>query len=223
MPTVLITGANRGLGLEFVRQYAAEGWRVIACCRKPKDAGALSKVKGDVVVEALDVTNDAQITKLAQRLKSDAIDLLINNAGIFGPRSGSDTAAWLEVFQVNTIAPFRMAEAFAAQVARSKLKKIANITSAMGSIGSNQSSDSPVYRSSKAALNMVMKGLSNELKSKGITIAVLHPGWVKTDMGGAGAPIAIPDSIGSLRKVIAKLTPADNGKFFNYDGKPLPW
>ena len=223
MPTVLVTGANRGLGLEFTRQYAADGWHVIACCRKPGEAEALKKVKGEVTIEALDVTKDEKITKLATCLKGEAIDLLINNAGIFGPRSGSATPAWLEVLRVNTIAPFRMAEAFAPHVARSKHKKIVNITSVMGSIASNDSGGSPIYRSSKAALNMVMKGLSNELKAKGVTVAVFHPGWVKTDMGGAGAPVAIPDSIGSLRKEIAKLKPSDNGKYFNYDGKPLPW
>ncbi len=223
MPTVLVTGANRGLGLEFTRQYASDGWHVIACCRKPGEAEALKKIKGEVTIEALDVTDDEKIAKLATRLKGEAIDLLINNAGIYGPRSGSATTAWLEVLRVNTIAPFRMAEAFAPHVARSKHKKIVNITSVMGSIASNESGGSPIYRSSKAALNMVMKGLSNELKAKGVIVAVFHPGWVKTDMGGAGAPVAIPDSVGSLRKEIAKLKPSDNGKYFNYDGKPLPW
>lgn len=223
MPTVLITGANRGLGLEFTRQYAADGWHVIACCRKPAEASALKKIKGEVTIEALDVANDGDIAKFAKKLKGEAIDLLINNAGIYGPRSGSDTDAWLEVIRVNTVAPFRMAEAFAPHVARSKQKTIVNITSVMGSIASNESGGSPIYRSSKAALNMVMKGLSQELKSRGVTVAVFHPGWVKTDMGGAGAPVAIPDSIGGLRKAIAKLKPADTGKFFNYDGKPLPW
>jgi NAD(P)-dependent dehydrogenase (short-subunit alcohol dehydrogenase family) len=176
-----------------------------------------------VTIEALDVANDADIAKFAKKLKGEAIDLLINHAGIYGPRSGSDTDAWLEVIRVNTVAPFRMAEAFAPHVARSKQKTIANITSVMGSIASNESGGSPIYRSSKAALNMVMKGLSQELKSRGVTVAVFHPGWVKTDMGGTSAPVAIPDSIGGLRKVIAKLKPADTGKFFNYDGKPLPW
>lgn len=223
MPSVLITGANRGLGLEFTRQYAADGWHVIACCRKPAEASALKEIKGDVTVEALDVADDGEIVKLARKLKGESIDLLINNAGVYGPRSGSDTDAWLDVIRTNTIAPFRMVEAFAPHVARSKLKTIANITSVMGSIASNDSGGAPVYRSSKAALNVVMKGLSRELKGQGVTVALFHPGWVKTDMGGASAPVAIPDSIGGLRKAIARLTPADTGKFFNYDGKPLPW
>jgi NAD(P)-dependent dehydrogenase (short-subunit alcohol dehydrogenase family) len=223
MPTVLVTGANRGIGLEFTRQYAADGWQVIACCRKPGEAQALKKVKGEVSIEAVDVADDKQIARLAGRLKGHAIDLLINNAGVFGPRSGTDTAAWLDVFRVNTIAPFRLAEALTPHVARSKHKTIVSITSLMGSIASNDSGNSHIYRSSKAALNMVMKGLSRGLKDQGVTVAVFHPGWVKTDMGGKGAPLAIPDSVASLRKAIAKLKPADNGKFFNYDGKPLPW
>ena len=223
MPRVLVTGANRGIGLEFTRQYAADGWQVVACCRKPSEADALKKVKGEVSIEALDLADDDQIAKLAGRLKGQAIDLLINNAGIYGPRSGTDTQAWLEVFRVNTIAPFRMAEALAPHVARSKYKLIVGLTSLMGSIGSTSGSDAVVYRSSKAALNMVMKCLSNGLKAQGITVAVFHPGWVQTDMGGKGAPLAVHDSVGSLRKAIAKLKPADSGKFFNYDGKPLLW
>jgi NAD(P)-dependent dehydrogenase (short-subunit alcohol dehydrogenase family) len=224
MPTVLITGAGRGLGLEFARQYAADGWQVIACCRNPDKAEALKKVKGEVTVERLDVTDEAHIKALADRLKGRSIDLLINNAGVYGPRSGhNDTKSWLDVFHVNTIAPYRIAEALAPLVAKSKQKTIVNITSQMGSVGSTSSADSPIYRSSKAALNMVMKGLSHGLKGHGVTVVLFHPGWVKTDMGGAGAPLEAPDSIGSMRKIIGKLTAADSGKFLNYDGKPLPW
>jgi len=224
MPTVLITGAGRGLGLEFAKQYAADGWQVIACVRNPDKADALKKVKGDVAIERLDVVDEADIEALAVRLKGRSIDLLINNAGIYGPRNGqNDTKSWLEVFQVNTIAPYRVAEALAPLVAKSKQKTIVNITSQMGSVGSTSSADSPIYRSSKAALNMVMKGLSHALKGQGVTVVLFHPGWVKTDMGGKGAPLEAPDSIGGMRKVIGKVTAADSGKFFNYDGKPLPW
>ena len=224
MPTVLITGAGRGLGLEFAKQYAADGWQVIACVRNPDKADALKKVKGDVAIERLDVVDEADIKALAARLEGLGIDLLINNAGIYGPRNGqNDTKSWLEVFQVNTIAPYRVAEALAPLVAKSKQKTIVNITSQMGSVGSTSSADSPIYRSSKAALNMVMKGLSHALKGQGVTVVLFHPGWVKTDMGGKGAPLEAPDSIGGMRKVIGKLTAADSGKFFNYDGKPLPW
>jgi len=224
MPTVLITGAGRGLGLEFAKQYAADGWQVIACLRNPDKAEALKKIKGEVSIERLDVTDEAQVQALAGRLKGRTIDLLINNAGVYGPRSGhNDTKSWLEVFHVNAIAPYHIAEALAPLVAKSKHKTIVNITSQMGSVASTSSADSPVYRSSKAALNMVMKGLSHALKAEGVTVVLFHPGWVKTDMGGKGAPLEAPESIGSMRKVIGRLTAADSGKFLNYDGKPLPW
>src|SRR5579863_1042590 len=132
MATVLVTGANRGLGLEFARQYAADGWDVIACCREPTKAKELKKLNGSVAVEALDVGEDAQISALAKRLKGRAIDLLINNAGVYGPRSGTDAGAWLDVFRVNSIAPLHLAQALAANVTRSELKRIVSVSSAMG-------------------------------------------------------------------------------------------
>ena len=223
MPRVLITGANRGIGLEFARQYAADGWQVIACCRKPGEADALKKVKGEVSIEALDVANDDQIAKLAGRLKGQAIDLLINNAGVYGPQRGTDAAAWLEVFRVNTIAPFRLAEALTPHVARSKHKLIVGITSLMGSLASASGSDAAIYRSSKAALNMVMKCLSNGLKAKGITVAVYHPGWVRTDMGGPSGQVSVEESAEGLIKVIDGLTMDHTGGFLDYRGHALPW
>lgn len=223
MATVLVTGANRGLGLEFVRQYAADGWTVIACCRKPAEAKELKKLAGSIEVETLDVGVDAEIAALAKRLKGRAIDLLINNAGVYGPRSGTDTTAWLGVFRVNSIAPFHLAHALADNVAKSEQKRIVSISSAMGSIGGNGSAGDYVYRSSKAALNMTMKGLSNELRDRGVIVAVLSPGWVKTDMGGRGAPLEAKDSIASLRRVIAGLKAKDGGKFFSHDGKSIAW
>src|SRR5262249_42745709 len=152
MPSVLVTGANRGLGLEFVRQYAADGWKVIACCRKPDEAAVLKKVDGDVKVEVLDVRDAKQIANLVRRLNGQAVDILINNA-VSGPSSGSDTNAWLDVMRVNVIAPFHLAEALADNVARSERKLIVNISSGMGSIAENTDGGSPIYRSSKAALN----------------------------------------------------------------------
>ncbi len=223
MATVLVTGANRGLGLEFARQYAADGWTVIACCRKPAEAKELKKLSGPVEVEALDVGDDAQIAALSKRHKGRAIDVLINNAGIYGPRSGTNTAAWLEVFRVNSIAPLHLSHALADNVAQSEQKRIVSISSGMGSIGGNDSASDYVYRSSKAALNMAMKGLSNELKDRGVIVAVLSPGWVKTDMGGRGAPLEAADSIASLRRVIAGLKRKDSGSFFSHDGKTVPW
>jgi NAD(P)-dependent dehydrogenase (short-subunit alcohol dehydrogenase family) len=223
MPRVLITGANRGIGLEFVRQYAADGWQVVACCRKPEKAEALKKINGEVSIEALDVADDEQIARLATRLRGQPIDLLINNAGVYGSAGKIDADSWLEVLRVNTIAPYRLAEKFAANVARSEHRLIVSITSMMGSIAENDSGGVPMYRSSKAALNMTMKSLSIDLKDRGISVVVLHPGWVRTDMGGRSAPLAVQGSVGSLRKTIRRLKPSDSGKFLNYDGKPVPW
>lgn len=230
MPTALITGANRGLGLEFVRQYAQDGWRVHACCRDPRAATELAALaggsKGAVQVHALDVADFAQIERLARALDGEALDLLLNNAGIY-PRDSDlgqlDYAAWERAFRVNAMAPLRMAEAFVEHVARSQRRLIASVTSLMGSIGDNGSGGSYAYRSSKAALNMANKSLSIDLRDRGVTAIVLHPGWVKTDMGGASAPIEAPESVRGMRAVIGRVGLADSGKFFDYEGDELPW
>lgn len=227
MPTVLITGASRGIGLEFARQYAADGWRVIASCRKPANAKALKAVKGKVAVDKLDVDDRASVRALAKKYAKDAIDVLINNAGIYGPRGMTMTTidydAWEQVLRTNTMAPLRVAAAFLPQVARSRKKTIATVTSWMGSIAANEAGGHYVYRSSKAAVNAVMKSLSIDVKAKGVIVALLHPGWVKTDMGGPDAAIAAPESVTGMRAVIAKLKKKDSGRFFNYDGTPMPW
>jgi len=227
MPTVLVTGSSRGIGLEFVRQYAADGWRVIATCRNPKGAKELAKIEGDVKVRPLDVTDATQVKALARALKSTAIDLLINNAGMYGPRKEVlgkvDTAAWDEVFHVNVMAPLLLSEVLVEQIARSEKKTIVTITSRMGSITLADSGGAYIYRSSKAAVNMVMKGLSMTLKPRGIIVALIHPGWVRTDMGGAGAHIAPQESVAAMRNVIANLKPKHSGCLFNYDGAELPW
>jgi len=231
MPTVLITGAGRGLGLEFARQYAADGWRVIAGCRKPAAAKALKAVKGarggTVAVEKLDVDDGKSVRALAKKYATDAIDVLINNAGIYGPRDMTpdtiDYDAWGRVLRTNTMAPLRVAAAFLPAVARGKSKIIATVTSWMGSIAANEAGGHYLYRSSKAAVNMVMKSLSIDVKDQGVTVAVLHPGWVKTDMGGPDAAIEATDSIAGMRAVIARLKKKDSGKFFNYDGTEMPW
>ena len=230
MPTVLITGANRGIGLALARGYAAEGWRVHACCRHPdraKDLKALQESSGDrVVLHRLDVTDGLMVAGLSRVLADEAIDLLINNAGVSGPRSGfgeTDYDRWQPVLAVNSFAPLRMAERFAEQVARGERKLIVNISSKMGSIGANDSSDSIIYRASKAALNQISKCISVALAPRGITVILFHPGWVSTDMGGAEAPVAPEDSAAGIRAVIARASPADNGRFFNYDGEELPW
>lgn len=223
MSTVLITGAARGLGLDFVKQYAARGWRVHACAREPD---ALKGIVGDVQAHRLEVTDYAAVAALARTLSGEAIDVLINNAGIAGREAtvlGSiDPVVWRQTFEVNTLAPLMIAEAFVEHVARSQGRKLIAISSRLGSIGLADSGRY-AYRASKAALNMEWKGLSKDLAGKGVICVVLHPGWVQTDMGGTAATLTIEQSVPAMVKVIDGLKPADSGRFLNYDGAELPW
>ena len=227
MPTVLITGANRGLGLEYARQYADDGWRVVATCRDPQTAMELTSLQGEVEIHALDIENQEQTSSLANSLQEEAIDLLINNAGIYGPRPSKlghiayDT--WENVMRTNVMAPLRVCECFINHVASSKLKKIAIMSSKMGSMDDNNSGGSYVYRSSKAALNAIMKSLSIDLAPIGISVAILHPGWVRTDMGGPSGLIDASESVSGLRKVIEGLNSENSGRFYNYDGSEINW
>lgn len=217
MKTVLITGANRGIGLEFCRQYAAEGWRVLACSRHPLDLPGIE-------THTLDVGDPTQIHKLAARLAGESIDLLINNAGIYPDCGGfgkTDYAKWMQAFEINAMAPLRMAEAFVGCLANGSI--IATLTSKMGSLSDNTSGGEYIYRSSKAAANMVAKSLSIDLRSSGIISVALHPGWVKTDMGGPSALISVEDSVAGMRRAIAGLTLEESGKFLSYDGREIPW
>ncbi len=226
MPTVLITGANRGLGLEFARSYAADGWRVHACCRHPEKAKALKAVEGDLLVRKLDVTDGLRVAGLARELADEAIDVLLNNAGVYGPRSDfgeTDFDDWLDMLKINTIAPLRMAERFVEQVARSDRKLIVSISSGMGSIAMNDEGGRYPYRTSKAALNMVVKGLAADLAARGIIAVALSPGWVQTDMGGPNADLTPEESVAGMRAVIDGLTPDDSGRFFNYQSEDRPW
>ncbi len=231
MPTVLITGANRGLGLEFVRQYAAEGWQVIAACRNPETAGDLQKLAagsdGRIRVLPMDVSDSASVKAAAGKLGAEAIDLLINNAGVGGPGNQVlgrlDYAAWSKVLDTNTLGPMRVSEAFLEQVARSRDRRIVTITSGMGSIADNTSGGRFAYRSSKAAVNMAMKSLAVDLAPRGITCVVLSPGWVRTDMGGPGGTLSPEQSIRAMRSVIASLSPKDTGRFLNLSGEDYPW
>ncbi len=230
MPIVLITGASRGIGLEFARSFAADGWWVLAGCRQPDRAHDLKALAADsngaVRVHRLDVTDGLRVEALARELAGDPIDILLNNAGIMGPRSGfgeTDYDEWLPVFAVNTLAPMRMAERFVEHVAGSERKLIVNISSRMGSIEENTSGGNYIYRSSKAALNMVAKGLSLDLAPRGITVAVFHPGWVKTDMGGQSALITPAESVAGMRAEIDGFTPKETGSFHAYDGSGIPW
>jgi NAD(P)-dependent dehydrogenase (short-subunit alcohol dehydrogenase family) len=226
---VLVTGANRGIGLEFVRQYAGDGFRVIACCRDPLKATVLTTLaasyRGKVSVHALDVSDFSQIERLALELKDRAIDLLINNAGFYphGSFASTNYDEWQKAFLVNTMSPMKMVEAFVEQVASSRLRKIVTLSSKMGSIADNDSGGSYPYRTSKAAVNMVMKNLAIQLKPRGIATCTLHPGWVKTDMGGANAPIDVQQSVSGMRAVIDRLTIDNTGRFIAYDGQEIPW
>ena len=225
MPTAFITGANRGIGLEFVRQYAEDGWRVHAACRDPEAATELGSIGGDVTVHAFDVADDGQIEALARKLKGEPIDLLINNAGVLDDdRFGdTDTATWLRAFRINSIAPLHLLERLAPNLERSTLKRAVTLTSRMGSIADNGSGGDYIYRSSKAALNAAMKSAAIDLRGRGIAVAVLHPGWVRTDMGGPQAAIDVRTSVSGLRATIDSLTLKETGRFFSYDGKELPW
>ena len=225
---VLITGANRGLGLEFTKQYAADGWQVLACCRHPQSAMALQALAGahsNIKILALDVADFAQVDALALQLKAENIDVLINNAGVYPASSFGDTNYddWAQGFKINSMAPLKMTEAFVQHVSRSQLKKIATITSKMGSIDDNTSGESYSYRSSKTAVNMVMKSLSIDLKPYGISVITLHPGWVQTDMGGPNGLINAQTSVTGLRSQVATLTLASTGQFVAYDGKAIAW
>ncbi len=173
----------------------------------------------------LDVS-DARSVREAAAAVTEPIDVLVNCAGIMGERGApgrTDFEEWERVLQVNTLGPLRVTEAFLEHLARSERRVIVTITSGLGSIADNTSGGWIPYRSSKAAVNMVMRTLAVELAPKGIVCVALSPGWVRTDMGGPGAPLSPSESVGAMRRLIARLGPADSGKFFHYDGKVLPW
>jgi NAD(P)-dependent dehydrogenase (short-subunit alcohol dehydrogenase family) len=231
MQSVLITGANRGLGLEFARQYAADGWEVFAACRDPDAASDLRRLAqssgGKMRILALDVTKSASVKEAAAALEGQAIDLLLNNAGIMGARGQTigniDYESWAKVLDANTMGPMRVAEALVDNVARSERKLIVTLTSGMGSLADNTSGGSVAYRSSKAAVNMVVRSLAIDLAPRGIICVVVNPGWVQTDMGGPNATLAPAESVSRLRRLIDELRPAQSGKFFNHDGREFAW
>lgn len=230
MSTVLITGANRGIGLEFVRQYAADNHRVIATARHPGEATELlelaAKSKGQVTIHPLDVASGASIQHLVSELGDTPIDILINNAGVYGGDHQSahnlDYETWSRTLTVNALGPVRVLLALLGNLKKGKEKKAVAITSGMGST-TNHDGAALIYRSSKAALNNAMHGLALALKSDGITILLLHPGWVKTDMGGRNASLTPDVSVSAQRKLIASLTAKDTGRYLAYDGREIPW
>jgi NAD(P)-dependent dehydrogenase (short-subunit alcohol dehydrogenase family) len=219
--TILITGAGRGLGFELARQYAADGWRVIGTVRS-RDATLPAGVERQIA----DVTHIDHIKALGKKLRGVPLDVLFCNAGISGKRGmalGSfDYASWEEVLRVNLLGAAAVTEALVENVAASERKVIAMMSSRLGSITEGSGMTLP-YATSKAALNMLVKGLAATLAPKAVTVVALSPGWVRTDMGGAGAPLAPEASVAGLRRVIAGLRAADSGKFLSYDGTPIPW
>jgi NAD(P)-dependent dehydrogenase (short-subunit alcohol dehydrogenase family) len=218
MPTVLITGANRGIGLELARQYANDGWNVVATARQtPPELETLG-----VRIEELEMSNLDAVAGFRERL--DSLDLMIANAGTYGPRSvtnAEDGRDWSRTFTVNTIAPFLLAQTVLPVVARSHGKLIA-ISTRMGSIADNSSGGYIAYRSSKSALNSGWRSLAIDNRGK-VTCAVLHPGWVQTRMGGSSAPLTTEQSAAGIRSVIDGLRPEQSGGFFSYDGSEIPW
>ena len=219
MPTVLITGANRGIGLEFARQYTADGWGVIGAARRPDAASELHRL--GVEVQKLDAADPASIAALAASLGERPIDLLIANAGVFGGND-LDPVAWEEVLRTNLIGPTLLAQALRPNVAASGLKRMVALTSAMASIAETGGGQIP-YRSSKAALNMAWRNLALEYARDGIAVAVISPGWVQTDMGGPNASISAEESVAGMRRVIDTLSPRQSGRFLSWDGRELPW
>ena len=228
MSTVLITGANRGLGYEFVKQYSENGFEVLACCRNKNNAKELEELaenSNKIKVYELDVGNAKAIKSLSQQLKNEKIDVLINNAGIYRSSTVGNINydEWIESFKVNSIAPYQIVENFLNQIMNSDLKKVVSITSKMGSIDDNTSGGSYIYRSSKTALNSMMRCLTHDLKNQGVATLTLHPGWVRTDMGGPGGWIDSFESVQGMIKQIDKLTIDDSGNYLDYAGKSINW
>ena len=227
---ILITGANRGLGLEFCRQYLTQGDRVIACCRAPGQATqllALQKQFPALVIEQLDIVNESEVQQLSEKYHDLALDCLINNVGYYGqtPQSleNCEQQDWLNTVQVNAIAPILLTRALLPSLKKATSAKVAFLTSKMGSIGDNGSGRSYIYRSSKAALNAAIKSLAIDYVDEGLSVIALHPGWVRTDMGGPNGLIEPEESITGLRNVIAELDSNSSGSFKDYQGKSIVW
>lgn len=233
MPTVMITGANRGIGLGLAKAYLETGWDVIATCRNPDSADDLKALGGSLEIHKMEVTDADDVSALATALQGRAIDILINNAGVIGglrfKKDGPgqsfgaiDYEGFAYTLEVNTLAPLRVAERFITNLMSGQQKKLINITSRMGSL-TEMEPGFIAYRTSKAALNAAMLNIVPDMKERGITVAVLHPGWVKTDMGSDAAPLLVDDSVKGLVEVIDSLTLKDTGAYRNNLGETIPW
>ncbi len=216
MPTVLIAGASRGIGLELARQYAAEGWNVHATTRTPTGPGELGTIEG-VRVHRLEVRCAADATALADELAGCALDLLIHNAGVSGTGRSRE-----EVFAINSDAPFMVTEALFSNLLAAQAPKLVLMTSQLGARRGSTSSLG-LYGDSKAALNDRFRALAPTWRAKGVSAIVLHPGWVRTDMGGHSAPLGVEQSVHGIRQVVASLTLEATGKFLTWEGNEHPW
>ena len=215
--TVMIIGASRGIGLELARQYAADGWRVHATTRTPDHPGALGRLSGDVVLHELDVRRADQTAALAAAVDAEDIDLLIHNAGVMDRGLSFD-----EMMAINAEAPIRVTEALLDAVRRGRDKKIVLMTSQLGArYGSTRRLGT--YGESKAALNDRFRELAPAWGTEGLIAIVMHPGWVRTDMGGRGATLSVAESVTGVRRVIAGLTAAEHGRFWTWDGREHAW
>jgi NAD(P)-dependent dehydrogenase (short-subunit alcohol dehydrogenase family) len=224
MARVLITGAGRGIGRALALTMAARGHEVIAATRQSPRGRADATVGRSI---RLDVTDSSSIAAAASQLDGEPLDILVNNAGIFGYRGAGlgriDDKVWHEVMATNVMGAYRVTEAFLPHLRRGREKKLVTISSRMGSMGANATGGEYIYRSSKAAVNAVMRSLAIDLRAEGMTVVVLHPGWVRTDMGGQNATLDVATSAAGLAGVIERLTPTMSGGFFDYDGTPLVW
>lgn len=226
MDTVLISGANRGIGLELVRQYLSRGWRVLACCRNPAAAAALDAMTHGIDVFPLDVSNEDSVATLAQSLRHVKVDVLINNAGIMGGDASAfpdvDPNQWMQAFAVNTLGPFYLTNALVENLTYSSAPRVVTISSQMGAM-SRQGKRAYAYRSTKAAVNKVMQLLAQDLRPKNIIAVPVHPGWVRTDMGGDEADLSVQESAASIIQLIDGLTMDSTGKFYLYNGEERDW
>jgi NAD(P)-dependent dehydrogenase (short-subunit alcohol dehydrogenase family) len=228
MSTVLITGANRGIGLELVKCYAARGDTVLACCRDPRAGSELAAIPGKVETFALDVADAASVAALADALGGRAIDTLINNAGMLGPEYARQTAyemdfdGWRQAFEVNTMGPVRMLHALIGNLRASATPRLVTITSQMGALSLDMTLGF-AYSATKAGLNKFMKLAAIELGKEGINVCVIHPGWVQTDMGGAEADITPQESARGIVETVDKLDASTNGSFWKWNGEPHEW
>jgi len=223
MATIVITGCDTGLGVEFARQYAAEGHKVYATCLSPETALETRAIAGDVEVQKLDMTDHAGIAAFAASLGGRPVDILLNNAGIGRPHppfGETDYANWRRILETNLLGPMKLTETLVENVAASELKMMAFVSSRMGSIALNQSGGSYAYRSSKAGLNMLVKGLAIDLAPRHISVIALHPGWAATEPGGR---VPVEESVAGMRGVIHRAGRHHTGIFQTYHDQPLPW